>query len=134
MLVKILKPFPYSEDGINIRNLVAGAVEAIHDELVPGLKGEGYVGDAEGAVAADLEAPAVDAAPGPAEDQSTTAEPDEDQAPVVEPVNDDADSRTKIITDLTDLKADFHPKAPRAKLLAQRNELRALRDAAASET
>lgn len=43
MLVKILKPFPYAADGVRIRDLAAGDVEEIHDDLIPGLEGEGWV-------------------------------------------------------------------------------------------
>jgi hypothetical protein len=47
MLVKILKAFPYAEDGIRIRELAEGAVEDVRDELVEGLKAEGFIACSE---------------------------------------------------------------------------------------
>lgn len=47
MLVKALKSFPYSDDGIRIRTIAEGAVENLRDELVPGLAAEGYVAHAD---------------------------------------------------------------------------------------
>jgi len=40
---KILKPFSYSQDGINAITATAGAIADIPDALVPGLEKEGYV-------------------------------------------------------------------------------------------
>ncbi len=51
MLVKILKAFPYSADGMRTRALVAESLEDVRDELIIGLMEEGYVGDPDQAVA-----------------------------------------------------------------------------------
>lgn len=80
MLVKILKAFPYSEDGIHSRNLAADSVEDIRDDLIIGLMEEGYVGDAE---TADLVAASAASASGPAEDQPSAGEPHGAQAAIV---------------------------------------------------
>ncbi len=52
MLMKILKAFPYSHDGLTTRDLAADAVENIRDDLVLSLMEEGYVGEPEGAALA----------------------------------------------------------------------------------
>lgn len=43
MLVTILREFPYAADGIHARPMLVGAVEEIHDDLIPGLVAEGWV-------------------------------------------------------------------------------------------
>jgi hypothetical protein len=51
MQVTVLKAFPYSTDGKTSIMLMAGDTPDIRDELVPGLKSEGYV-DCPGVAAA----------------------------------------------------------------------------------
>ncbi|MBP7704194.1 MAG: hypothetical protein KA105_02775 [Caulobacter sp.] len=41
--VTILRPFPYSEDGVTVRGLEVAASEAVLAAYVPGLIAEGYV-------------------------------------------------------------------------------------------
>lgn len=62
MLVKILKSFPCASDagGVAFRQLEAGTVEDVPDDLVPGLTTEGYVETPKGSV---IEAKVVEAAP-----------------------------------------------------------------------
>lgn len=43
MQVKVLKPFPYAEDGINAEQLEEGATAEVRDDLVEGLKAEGFI-------------------------------------------------------------------------------------------
>ena len=45
MRVPVLKPFPYAHDGAHLVQLEEGDVVEIHDELIPGLAAEGYVGE-----------------------------------------------------------------------------------------
>ncbi len=45
MLVTVLKPFPYAHDHITIRHLAEGDVVEIHDDLIEGLEGEGFIGE-----------------------------------------------------------------------------------------
>lgn len=86
MLMKILKAFPYSHDGLTTRDLAADAVEDIRDDLVLGLMEEGYVGEPEDCpTAAGDVGQAADASPGPDEGQPEAAEPDE-AAPALEVV------------------------------------------------
>ena len=64
MLVKILKAFPYSADGMRTRALIAESLEDVRDELIIGLMEEGYVGDPDPAVAqSNVEASPGDAQP-----------------------------------------------------------------------
>jgi len=56
MLCKILKYFPYSEDGFTAKGAEVGEERNIPDELVPGLVAEGYVSAAE----AETEPPSED--------------------------------------------------------------------------
>lgn len=44
MRARVLKPFPYSGDGVRIEPLKAGDEVDIRDDLAPGLKAEGYIG------------------------------------------------------------------------------------------
>lgn len=48
MKVQVLKAFPYAHDGARARQLDVGEQVEIHDDLVPGLAAEGYVGEADG--------------------------------------------------------------------------------------
>jgi hypothetical protein len=43
MQVTVLKPFPYSTDGKTSITLAPGQTPDIRDEMIPGLKSEGYV-------------------------------------------------------------------------------------------
>ena len=43
MKCTVLRPFPYSADGVSVRDLAHGAVEDIRDDLVPGLSREGFI-------------------------------------------------------------------------------------------
>lgn len=47
MLVDIVKPFPFSRDGVTLEQAVEGALD-LPDALVPGLEAEGYVNKAQG--------------------------------------------------------------------------------------
>lgn len=73
MQVVVLKPFPYGADGIHVRELAAGAIEEIRDDLVAGLKAERYVREAG---AGETPAPAPVAVPA-AEEAPSAAVPDE---------------------------------------------------------
>lgn len=44
MRVHILKPFPFSRDGITPLRAVAGSIDDIPDALVPGLRAGGFIG------------------------------------------------------------------------------------------
>ncbi len=44
MLVEILKTFPHSKDGISIEVLKSGTTAEVRDDLLAGLRKEGYVG------------------------------------------------------------------------------------------
>lgn len=44
MHVRVLKPFPYSGDGIRLEALRVGEEVDIRDDLAPGLSVEGYIG------------------------------------------------------------------------------------------
>ena len=43
MQVKVVKPFPYSKDGINEKHTEQDQVIEIRDDLVSGLRDEGYI-------------------------------------------------------------------------------------------
>lgn len=45
--VTVLRTVPVSDDGITIRTIVAGTNDVVASDLVPGLKAEGYITDAE---------------------------------------------------------------------------------------
>jgi hypothetical protein len=47
--VKVLKPFPYGHDGVNIENLEEDDVRDVHTDLVDGLGEEGFIELAPGA-------------------------------------------------------------------------------------
>lgn len=47
MKVRALKPFPYSADGIRIRQIAEGEEFDCDPGSVPGLKAEGYVAEAK---------------------------------------------------------------------------------------
>lgn len=70
MRVTVLRPFVYGHDGVHGRALAAGDVAEVRDTLVPGLRAEGYVGDAPATVAAPPDTATAgvpdDAAPDPA--------------------------------------------------------------------
>lgn len=55
MKVPVLKAFPYAHDGANLVQLQAGEVHEIHDDLIPGLEAEGYVGEPGSAAASSGE-------------------------------------------------------------------------------
>lgn len=44
MHVRVLKPFPYSGDGVRLETLRAGEEVDIRADLAPGLTSEGYIG------------------------------------------------------------------------------------------
>lgn len=46
MLVKVLKSFPYSADGMRTVTVGAGAILDVSDDLVAGLQGEGFIDEA----------------------------------------------------------------------------------------
>lgn len=47
MWVKVLKSFPYAHDGMHTRQLEAGEVLPIHDDLVDALHRDGYIEEAD---------------------------------------------------------------------------------------
>jgi len=76
--MKILKGFHYSHDGVTHRSLVEGAVEDIRDDLVAGLKKEGFV-EKPGKSAAPVDPPAAASDPAPADPASTEIKPIEER-------------------------------------------------------
>lgn len=56
MKVPVLKAFPYAHDGANLVHLLPGDVVEIHDDLIPGLSEEGFIGE-PGSTAASVAAP-----------------------------------------------------------------------------
>lgn len=79
MLVEIVKPFPFSRDGITEERATAGNPADIPDHLIPGLKREGYVRETKalsGAPQNKVE-PALEnkAEPEPKADADADAEP-----------------------------------------------------------
>lgn len=68
MRMRVLKGFDYSTDGITSRHLVAGSEENIREDLVDGLRVEGYVAPTRATADA---APPVAAEPPAAETRST---------------------------------------------------------------
>ncbi len=125
MLVTILRDFSYAQDGIHSRDLVAGTVEDILDDLVPGLVAEGWV-------SAGVSAPASEPVTPPAPEPETVDPEPVEEAPEPALVNLDDDSLgltlREIHADLTALSVEFDPAADHAALLALRGEARAKRD------
>lgn len=60
MRARVLKPFPYSGDGIRIEALKEGQEADIRDDLVAGLKDEGFIGPVGQEVAQPVEAVPAD--------------------------------------------------------------------------
>lgn len=105
MLCDILKPFPFSRDGVNSEMATAGGQCDIPDALVPGLTREGFLRQSGGV-----------AAP---ENKMVAAAP-EVGAPVI--LTD-----REIHADLEALGADFDPRDDLAAKTTLRDEARAAR-------
>lgn len=77
MLVEILKPFPFSRNGVTEEQAVVGTTENIPDDLVPGLRAEGLVRETKALAGA------------PENKSEAKAETKGDAAPESKPADDD---------------------------------------------